>query len=424
MTEPIDEPDQDVIQSGKIPVDSLNTPDEVAQLRKMNVQLESRNYELRETVRQLRLQVAAGESSQKQLRREIRRHKIELEQFKTPPLVIGTIEALLEDDTAIVRSTTGPLFLSHICDEVGKSELVPGAQCALHPQSFVLVEVLQKKYDSQVSAMEVETAPEVSYEDIGGLATQKRLVRESIELPMKRPDLFAKVGIEPPKGVLLYGPPGTGKTLLAKAVAHETNAVFIRVVGSELVQKYIGEGARLVRELFSLARSKAPAIIFIDEIDAIGSARSTEAYSAGDHEVNRTLMQILSELDGFDSRGNIKIIAATNRIDILDQALLRPGRFDRIVEFPLPDDEERRMILSIHTKKMHLTADVSLEKLAGESEGMNGAELMAVCIEAGMEAIRGGRTKVRGTDFVTALAAVRKGRANQAGGDLPAGMYV
>ncbi|HJJ37833.1 MAG: proteasome-activating nucleotidase [Methanocorpusculum sp.] len=421
MTEPGQDDDPDVIKP-TISVEPVISSEELAQLRKTNIALEGRNYELRETVRQLRLQSAAVESERDQYKREAKKLKGELEQYRTPPLVIGTIEALASGERVIVRSTTGPQFLSKVSETVNSAELVPGRQCALHPQSFVLVEVLPNKYDTMISGMEVERAPEVNYEDIGGLDRQKILLREAVELPLLKPELFEKVGIEPPKGVLLVGPPGTGKTLLAKAVSHETNAAFIRVVGSELVQKYIGEGARLVRELFALAREKAPAIIFIDEIDAIGSSRSNEAYSAGDHEVNRTLMQLLSELDGFNTRGNVKIIAATNRMDILDQALLRPGRFDRIIEFPLPDEEGRRMILAIHTKKMHLNRTVSLEKIAKETENMNGSELMAICVEAGMNAVRAGRTKISGEDFVQAITAVKQGR-NAKLTPIPDGMY-
>ena len=311
--------------------------EELAALRKKNIEYESRVNELREKNRQLQLAIVAAESERDQYRREARKYKAELSQMKAPPLVIGNVEQIIGPDKVIVRSTAGPQFLSHVSEEVKPEEVVVGAQCALHPQSYVLVEILPKKTDAQVSAMEIDVAPDVSYSDIGGLEHQKKLLREAIELPLLKPELFEKTGIEPPKGVLLYGPPGTGKTLLAKAAAHETQASFIRVVGSELVQKYIGEGARLVREIFALAREKAPAIIFIDEIDAIGSMRTADAYSAGDHEVGRTLMQLLAELDGFNARGNVKIIAATNRIDIMDQALLRPGRFDRIIEFPLPN---------------------------------------------------------------------------------------
>ena len=409
MTRSGQDENQDVMKP-IISVEPVISSDELAQLRKANNDLENRNYELREKVRQLRLQSAAAESERDQYKREAKKIKGELEQYRTPPLVIGTIEALASEERVIVRSTTGPQFVSKIGENVKPEDLIPGRQCALHPQSFVVVEVLPSKYDAFISGMEVEIAPNVRYTDVGGLDKQKVLLREAIELPLLKPQLFEKVGIEPPKGVLLVGPPGTGKTLLAKAVSRETNAAFIQVVGSELVQKYIGEGARLVRELFALAREKAPAIIFIDEIDAIGSSRSNDSYSAGDHEVNRTLMQLLSELDGFKTQGNVKIIAATNRMDILDQALLRPGRFDRIIEFPLPDEDGRKMILSIHTRKMHLDKTVSLEKIAKETPDMNGSELMAICVEAGMNAVRGNRTKVRDEDFILAIEAVKQGR--------------
>ncbi|MDO5844805.1 MAG: proteasome-activating nucleotidase [Methanocorpusculum sp.] len=410
MTESGQDKNSDVILSQDTSVDPIISSEELSLLRKTNIALESRNYELRENLRQLRLQYQASESEREQYKREIRKVKSELEQYKTPPLVIGTIESIYSSGKVVVRSTTGPQFLSKVSEHINFDEIEVGNLCALHPQSFVVVEILPDKHDAAVTAMEVEEAPQINYADIGGLDHQIKLLRESVELPLKKPELFEKVGIEPPKGVLLFGPPGTGKTLLAKAVAHETNARFIRVVGSELVQKYIGEGARLVRELFAMAREKAPSIIFIDEIDAVGSMRSAEAYSAGDHEVNRTLMQLLSELDGFNTRGNVKIIAATNRMDILDKALLRPGRFDRIVEFPLPGENERLTILKIHTKKMHLYKSVSLETVAHETDGMNGSELMAISVEAGMNAIRHNRSKVSSEDFKEAVASVKNGR--------------
>ncbi|HJJ27853.1 MAG TPA: proteasome-activating nucleotidase [Methanocorpusculum sp.] len=422
---PAAEPDKSDILTPQSPMENppLISSEELAALRKTNIALETRNFELRETLRQFRLQLQACESEKELYKRDARKFKNELDQYKNPPLVMGTIEALAGEGRVIVHSTTGPKFLSRVSEHVSPSELIPGAQCALHPQSFVLVEVLPRRYDADVAGMEVESAPDVSYADIGGLESQKELLREAVELPLTRPELFAKVGIEPPKGVLLYGPPGTGKTLLAKAVAHETKAAFIRIVGSELVQKYIGEGARLVREIFALAREKSPTIVFIDEIDAIGSSRSIDAYSAGDHEVNRTLMQLLSELDGFNARGNVKIIAATNRIDILDAALLRPGRFDRIVEFPIPNAAGRREILKIHTKKMNLDKSVSFERIAEITENMNGSELMAVAVEAGMKTIKDGRVRVKQADFEAAVAEVKKGRESAAL-RAPEGLYV
>jgi len=418
--------DINVSPASAISEDDSKPKNELAELRKVNISLETRNFELRESVRQARLHLAAAESERDQYRREAQKYKTELKQVRASPMVVGTIEQLLEDGRVLVRSTTGPSFVSQVLESVDKKELVVSAQCALHPQSFTLLEVLPTRVDAQVHAMEIDTLPAVSYDDIGGLQKQIQLLREAIELPLTEPELFEKAGVEPPKGVLMHGPPGTGKTMLAKAIAHATNATFIRVVGSELVQKYIGEGARLVRELFTLARAKAPAIVFIDEIDAIGSARSSDTYSAGDHEVGRTLMQLLAELDGFDPRGNIKFIAATNRIDILDQALLRPGRFDRIVEFPLPDAAERETILKIHTKKMNLAKDVKLSALASDENtaGFNGAELMALTIEAGMHAIRDSRSLIKMADFNAAIDTVREGRnRSEKRPEIPLGVY-
>lgn len=385
---------------------------ELAKLRKVNITLENRNFELRETIRQARMHLSDAESERDQYRREMQKYKNELKLIKSSPTVVGTIEQILRDGRVIVRSTTGPSVISPILDTVKKDELMVSAQCSLHPQSFALLEILPPRIDTLIQAMEVNTIPEISFDDIGGLQKQVNLMRETIELPLTHPELFEKTGITPPKGILLFGPPGTGKTLIAKALAHETKATFIRVVGSELVQKYIGEGARLVRELFTLARSKAPSIIFIDEIDAIGASRTGDAYSAGDHEVGRTLMQLLAELDGFNPRGNVKIIAATNRIDILDTALLRPGRFDRIVEFTLPDEKERATILTIHTRKMNLATDVNLTEIAADkyTAGFNGAELMELAIEAGMQAIRTSRTQITHSDFLDALHSLKDGR--------------
>jgi proteasome regulatory subunit len=265
--------------------------------------------------------------------------------------------------------------------------------------------VTSPQKDPLVLGMEIEEAPDVSYSDVGGLEDQIQEIRETVELPLLKPELFKKVGIEPPKGVLLYGAPGTGKTLLARAVAHETKASFIRVIGSELVQKYIGEGARMVREMFELAREKAPSIVFIDELDAIG-ARRMDTSTSGDREVHRTLMQLLAEIDGFDPRGEVRILAATNRPDILDPALLRPGRFDRLIYFPLPNQKARLAIFKIHTRRMNLSKDVDLGSIARATEKATGADIRAICTEAGMFAIREGRERVEQVDFDRAIAKV------------------
>jgi len=349
-----------------------------------------------------------------ELKEELRRLKIEnkqlileIEALRKPPLVIGDIEEVIDNNRAVVRSTTGPKFLVYISQFLDRSKLLPGTRVAMTQSNLTIVDILPSSKDPLVRAAEVIERPDVTYDDIGGLKEAIREIRESIELPMTKPELFERLGIDPPKGVLLIGPPGTGKTLLAKAVAHHTNATFIHIVGSELVQKYIGEGARLVRELFQLAREKSPTIIFIDEIDAIGAKRSLDDTSAS-REVERTLMQLLAEMDGFDPRGDVKIIAATNRPDILDPALLRPGRFDRIIRIPMPDKKAREEIFRIHTRRMRLSKDVNFEDLSRMTEGMSGADIKAICTEAGMFAIREGRDYVVMDDFLKAIKKVKQ----------------
>ena len=368
--------------------------------------LESRNVELREQLRQVEADKRYIETQKIRYEREVRKLKSESEQLRSPPLIIGTIVDVVDTSRVIVRSSAGPRFLVRSSPSINADDLKPGARCTLNQQSLAIVELLPSSFDAQVYGMELVDSPQETYADIGGLDEQINEIREAVELPLKRPELFTRIGIEPPKGVLLHGPPGTGKTLLAKAVAHETNAHFMRVVGSELVQKYIGEGARLVRELFDLARKKAPTIIFIDEIDAVGASR-TEANTSGDREVQRTLMQLLAGMDGFENRGDVKIIGATNRIDILDRALLRPGRFDRIIEIPLPDEEGRLSILKVHTRGLTMDDSVDLRQIAGLTEGKNGADLHAVCMEAGMFAIRNERPAIIHGDFLAAIEKVR-----------------
>jgi proteasome regulatory subunit len=367
-------------------------------------QLEERNLALREQKDRVEGEKRLIENQKLKFEREARKLRSELERLRVGPMIVGTIVDVLDENRVIVKSSTGPRFVVNLSQFI-EEEIKPGIQVGLNQQSFAVMCVLPSPRDPAVFGMEIEEAPDVYFSQIGGLEPQITEIREIVELPLKRPDLFITVGIDPPKGVLLHGPPGTGKTILAKAVAQSTEATFLRVVGSEFVQKYIGEGARLVRELFELAKNKSPAIIFIDELDAIG-ARRMDGATSGDREVQRTLMQLLAEMDGFDPRGEVKLIAATNRLDMLDPALLRPGRFDRVIEIPLPSKEAREAILKIHTGGMNLDQDVNLKHISDLVEGSSGADLKALSTEAGMFAIREERTTVYQSDFESAAAKI------------------
>ena len=374
-------------------------------------QLEERNLALREQKDRVEGEKRLIENQKLKFEREARKLRSELERLRVGPMIVGTIVDVLDENRVIVKSSTGPRFVVNLSQFIDE-KIKPGAQVGLNQQSFAVMCVLPSPRDPVVFGMEIEDAPDVRFSQIGGLDIQISEIREIVELPLKRPDLFVAVGIEPPKGVLLHGPPGTGKTILAKAVAQSTDATFLRVVGSEFVQKYIGEGARLVRELFELAKSKSPAIIFIDELDAIG-ARRMDGATSGDREVQRTLMQILAEMDGFDARGEVKLIAATNRLDMLDPALLRPGRFDRVIEIPMPNKEARESILRIHTAGMNLDPDVNLRMISDLAEGSSGADLKALSTEAGMYAIREERTMIYQSDFESAAAKILNKERNR-----------
>ena len=341
--------------------------------------------------------------------------------LKNPPLIVGHLQDVLDEERAIVRSSNGTVFQVSINQRLSKDKLRPGTRVALNQDTLSVIEVLHDAWDPMVSGAEMIEAPNISYDSVGGLDEQILQVREAIELPLEKPELFRKVGIQPPKGILLVGPPGCGKTMLAKAVASQTHASFIRMVGSELAQKYIGEGGRMVRELFSLAKDKSPSIIFLDEIDAIGAKRLDSATS-GDREVQRTLMQLLAELDGFDALEDVKIIAATNRPDILDDALLRPGRFDRVIEIPRPDESGRKTILSIHFDKM-ATTRINISRIVEQTEGFSGAELKATTVESGMIAIRDGRSKVKQEDVQLAVDRIKKKRETNGISSSPDALY-
>lgn len=360
-------------------------------------------------VRELELELEQLKEKLTKYVEELDYYKSQVEKLMSPPLVEATLIDILDNERALVKSSSGPVLIVYILPTVDKSRLKPGTSVALNQRGSAIVEVLPRIDDPYVKAFEIDERPNVRYGDIGGLEKQIIEVREVVELPLRYPHKFRAMGIEPPKGVLLYGPPGCGKTLLARAIAHETNATFIRLVASELAQKFIGEGARVVRELFTLAKKKAPSIVLIDEIDAI-AAKRIDVGTTGEREIHRTLTQLLAELDGFDPLDNVKVLATTNRIDILDPAILRPGRFDKIIEIPLPDSRGRYEILKIHTRKMPIAKDVNLPEIAKATEGATGAELKAICIEAALKALRDGRDIVNSDDFNYAIVKVLKER--------------
>jgi proteasome regulatory subunit len=336
--------------------------------------------------------------------KEISQLKRENTQLKRMPYFVGVVIDLLDDGEVYVRQQgNNQEYITSVSEELYHA-LKPGAKVAVN-NALSIVKIIGTIYDSRVRVMELDESPDVTFENIGGLWEQIEEVREAVEYPLTKPEIFKHIGVEPPKGVLLYGPPGTGKTLIAKAVAHNARATFIRMSGSELVHKFIGEGAQLVRELFSLARERSPSIVFIDEIDAIGSMRTHDGTS-GSAEVQRTLMQLLSEMDGFDNRGEVRIMAATNRLDMLDPALLRPGRFDRIIQIPIPDAMGRREILRIHTRRLRMH-DVNLDTIMKLTDGTTGADLQAVCREAGMMAVRNNAEAVEQADFLRAVKKVK-----------------
>ncbi|PSQ50935.1 peptidase [Halobacteriales archaeon SW_6_65_15] len=358
--------------------------------------LESQNEEMRD-----KLLDANAENNKYQQKLERLTH--ENKKLKQSPLFVATVQEMTDDGVIIKQHGNNQEAVTEVTDEM-REELEPDARVAVN-NSLSIVKTLENETDVRARVMQVDQSPEVTYEDIGGLEEQMNEVRETVEMPLENPDMFGEVGIEPPSGVLLYGPPGTGKTMLAKAVANQTDATFIKMAGSELVHKFIGEGAKLVRDLFEVARQHEPAVLFIDEIDAI-AAKRTDSKTSGDAEVQRTMMQLLSEMDGFEDRGEIRIIAATNRFDMLDRAILRPGRFDRLIEVPKPNVEGREKIFRIHTRDMNVAADVDFEKLAREAEDASGADIKAVCTEAGMFAIRDDRTEITMADFEDAKAKI------------------
>jgi len=313
---------------------------------------------------------------------------------------------------AVIKTSTRQTYFLPVIGLVDAEQPKPGDLVGVNKDSYLILDTLPAEYDSRVKAMEVDERPTEQYSDIGGLDKQIQELIEAVVLPMTHRERFETLGIQPPKGVLLYGPPGTGKTLLARACAAQTKSTFLKLAGPQLVQMFIGDGAKLVRDAFALAKEKTPAIIFIDELDAIGTKRF-DSEKAGDREVQRTMLELLNQLDGFQPNTNIKVIAATNRVDILDPALLRSGRLDRKIEFPAPTEEARARIMQIHSRKMNVNQDVNFDELARCTDDFNGAQCKAVCVEAGMIALRRNATELTHEDYMDAIMEVQaKKKAN------------
>ncbi|MBI2660449.1 proteasome-activating nucleotidase [Candidatus Woesearchaeota archaeon] len=338
------------------------------------------------------------------LKETINRLKEEIERFKSMPLMVCEVREIFGNNV-LIRIPNGNQFLVNVSSDCGK--LRSGDLILVEQKNLTIIKKVPITRRFNVEKFVIVEKPVITWEEIGGLSQQIQEIKEVVELPLKKPELFRKIGITPPKGVLLYGEPGTGKTLLAKAVAASTNSTFIEVVGSELVQKFIGEGAKLVKEIFEFARKKAPAIVFIDELDAL-AAKRIEVGTSGEREVNRTFMQLLAELDGFRPLDNVKIIGATNRKDILDPAVIRPGRLDRLIQIPIPGKEARLDIFNIHSKNMSFDKKLNFGALTMQMEGFSGAEIKAVCTEAGYFAIRNNRTYVTKEDFLKAITKVKE----------------
>ncbi|MBP1985554.1 proteasome-activating nucleotidase Pan1 [Halolamina salifodinae] len=394
-------------------VDDVELPyEETASQQEKIESLRDRLEDLEDQNEQMRDSLLDANAENNKFQQKLERLSHENEKLKQSPLFVATVQEINDDGVVIKQHGNNQEALTEVTDEM-REQIEPDDRVAVN-NSLSVVQKLTRETDVRARVMQIDHSPDVTYGDIGGLKGQMREVRETVELPLRQPETFDKVGIQPPSGILLHGPPGTGKTMLAKAVANETDASFIKMAGSELVHKFIGEGAKLVRDLFEVARENEPAVIFIDEIDAIASKR-TDSKTSGDAEVQRTMMQLLSEMDGFDERGDIRIIAATNRFDMLDEAILRPGRFDRLIEVPKPDAAGRELIFQIHTRDMNVADNVDFYALAEMAEDASGADVKAICTEAGMFAIRDDRTEITRRDFEAAWEKLQQSETVEAG---------
>jgi len=395
-------------------------------LKLPNEDIVSRTRLLENEIKILKSEIMRISHEHQSQKEKIKENKEKIKLNKTLPYLVSNVIEILDIDPqgdeeeganvdldsqrkgkcAVIKTSTRQTYFLPVIGLVEPEELKPGDLVGVNKDSYLILEKLPVEYDSRVKAMEVDERPTEKYGDIGGLDKQIEELIEAVVLPMTHKDRFENLGIHPPKGVLLYGPPGTGKTLLARACAAQTKSTFLKLAGPQLVQMFIGDGAKLVRDAFALAKEKAPAIIFIDELDAIGTKRF-DSEKAGDREVQRTMLELLNQLDGFQPNADIKVIAATNRVDILDPALLRSGRLDRKIEFPHPNEEARARIMQIHSRKMNVRKDVNFEELSRCTDDFNGAQCKAVCIEAGMIALRRNAAEVTHEDYMDAILEVQ-----------------
>ena len=364
--------------------------------------------ELEKELEILNIQEEYIKDEQRHLKSEYIRSKEEIKLIQSVHLGTSNFVEMIDENYGIIGGQHGQSYV-RVLSTLNREDLKPNARICVHRHSSAVVDILPVDTDAAISMMKMTERPDVTYSDIGGLDIQKQEIKEAIELPLTHPELYSQIGIDPPRGVLFYGPPGTGKTMLAKAVASQTKACIIKMVGSEFVQKYLGEGPKMVRDVFRLARENQPSIVFIDEIDAIATKRY-DANTGADREVQRILIELLTQMDGFDQMTNVKVIMATNRADTLDPALLRPGRLDRKIEFPLPDRRQKRLVFQAITAKMNLSEEVDLEDFVARPEKISAADITSVCQEAGMQAVRKNRYVILPKDFEKAYKKVVKKR--------------
>ncbi|CEF67673.1 26S proteasome regulatory complex subunit p50 [Strongyloides ratti] len=418
-------------EKGQSPVEEMEEDVEIQEeiLRMTTDDLKSRTQLLDNEIRIMKSEVQRINHSFVTMKDRVKENNERIKVNKTLPYLVSNVVELLElkdnqeedggnvdtdaekTQCAVIKTSTRATYFLPVVGLIEPSELKPGDLVGVNKDSYLALEKLPAEYDSRVKAMEVDERPTEQYSDVGGCDKQIQELIEAVVLPMTHRERFINLGILPPKGVLMYGPPGTGKTMLARAVAAQTKSTFLKLAGPQLVQMFIGDGAKLVRDAFALAKEKAPAIIFIDELDAIGTKRF-DSEKAGDREVQRTMLELLNQLDGFQPNDEIKVIAATNRVDVLDPALLRSGRLDRKIEMPHPNEEARARIMQIHSRKMNVHKDVNFEELSRCTEDFNGAQCKAVCIEAGMIALRRNASEILHEDFMDAILEVQAKKKN------------